>query len=617
LGAAPAHDILPAIGGGTATAPRRGKGKGKARERARKPAGAKPAKARPGPVKAPEPDRLKAAPPGFSDAAPAGWDAPATGPRKAPAQPADAAKQAEALQWNAKGGEARAKGENALAIQCFQRALALDPDNPVFHNDVGNVFLDGGMSEKAEHHYRMAVRLKPDFAIAWTNLGLTFIQQDADLQGGIECLRRSTSLNPRNGEAWLLMGTALRRLGRPADALPALEQALARRAGLGRVQYQMGLAELALGRQDRALASFRRALAARPGDVFVAAEIANLEAVLRHPDLPPGAKRVALHINQRFHDAILRPLFEELAKRHRAIVTADARRLVEFDPDIVIVADAQSEPLRRLVPRAQFVFTRHGLISKNSPGRAVPMSDYACITSEASKQWYIENGIVPRKGFWITGYAQADPLFRDEPLPLPFALPRGMKTVLYAPTFNDFLSSAPMLGPRTVELIRGTRRDISIIIKPHPHICAHRAAWMDWWRAAAARAPGVFLVEDPAADLVPYLKAADLLVSDASSATMMYLALDRPIVLITNPDAGKDKERFDPNGPEWTWRDMGEEVFDVSDLAAAVARGLDDPDSRRDRRAHYRRLLFGDLTDGRAVERIAADVTALKIERAP
>jgi CDP-glycerol glycerophosphotransferase (TagB/SpsB family) len=413
------------------------------------------------------------------------------------------------------------------------------------------------------------------------------------------------------------MGTALRRSGRAAAALAALEKALAQGAEAGRTYNQVGLSQIALGRPDRALASLKQALAARPGDVFIAAEIANLEAARRHPDLPPGAKRVALHTNQRFHDAILRPLFEELAQRHRTIVTADARRLVEFDPDVVIVADAQSEPLRRMVPRAQFVFTRHGLISKNSPGRAAPMADYACITSEASKQWYIERGIAPRKGFWITGYVQADPLFRDAPLPLPFALPQGTKTVLYAPTFNDFLSSAPMLGPRTVALIRGARRDISIVIKPHPHICSQRAAWMDWWRKAAATEPGVFLVEDPAADLVPYLKAADLLVSDASSATMMYLALDRPIVLITNPDAGKDKERFDPNGPEWAWRDMGEEVFDISGLAAAVARGLDNPDERRERRLHYRRLLFGDLTDGHAVKRIAAQVTALEIERAP
>ncbi|MCG8508880.1 MAG: CDP-glycerol glycerophosphotransferase family protein [Rhodospirillales bacterium] len=108
-----------------------------------------------------------------------------------------------------------------------------------------------------------------------------------------------------------------------------------------------------------------------------------------------------------------------------------------------------------------------------------------------------------------------------------------------------------------------------------------------------------------------YLTAADLLVSDASSAAFQFLALDRPIVLVTNPDHLRDKQNYDPDGIEWAWRDVGEEVLAVEDLAAAVERGLEDPDRGAGNRAKYRERLFGDLTDGRVVKRIVERISGL------
>jgi CDP-glycerol glycerophosphotransferase (TagB/SpsB family) len=191
-------------------------------------------------------------------------------------------------------------------------------------------------------------------------------------------------------------------------------------------------------------------------------------------------------------------------------------------------------------------------------------------------------------------------------------LPADRKTVLYAPTWTVGLSSAPMLGERTVELIRGDRRDLTIVIKPHPVTADHHPDWLATWRALAAADAHVHLIDDPAADVMPYLKAADVLISDASSVIFEYLALDRPIILLTNPDR-RSVAHFDPNGIEWRWRDVGAEVHDVGDLPAAVSAALDNPVLGVDRRAHYRQELFGDYTDGRAAERIAQKITELAL----
>ena len=134
---------------------------------------------------------------------------------------------------------------------------------------------------------------------------------------------------------------------------------------------------------------------------------------------------------------------------------------------------------------------------------------------------------------------------------------------------------------------------------------------MNTWGQLAARDPHVHLIADPAIDIAPYLLSADVLVSDASGVIFQYLALDRPIVLITNPERAKDTAHYDADAIEWRWRDVGEEITDVGDLAGAVDRALNDPGARAEKRAEYRDLLFDDLTDGGSVQRIVDKVAGL------
>jgi CDP-glycerol glycerophosphotransferase (TagB/SpsB family) len=203
-----------------------------------------------------------------------------------------------------------------------------------------------------------------------------------------------------------------------------------------------------------------------------------------------------------------------------------------------------------------------------------------------------------------------DPLFWPQRLPLPFALAPGKRVVLYAPTFQASLSSARLLGERTVALLRGQRKHMSIIIKPHPLIGNLFPQWMQQWQRLAAEEPDVHLVQDTHSDVMPFLKAADVLVTDLSSVALEFLALKRPMVLVTSPH--RNEETYvDPNGLEWRWRDMGHEIFDVEQLPAAVSYALDNPGVGLNRRQHYHDLLFGELADGQAAKRIADSIAAL------
>jgi CDP-glycerol glycerophosphotransferase (TagB/SpsB family) len=168
-----------------------------------------------------------------------------------------------------------------------------------------------------------------------------------------------------------------------------------------------------------------------------------------------------------------------------------------------------------------------------------------------------------------------------------------------------------MLGEDFHTLLRGGRDDVSLIIKPHPLIATKYPDWMQIWRNQAQVDPNLHLIEDADRDVIPFLRAADVLVSDASSVQLEYLALDRPMVLINNPQRFGCKD-FDPAGFEWSWRDMGDEVNSAEGACDAIAEALANPSRRAVQRARYRKLMFGNLTDGRTAERLAEHVDSLK-----
>jgi glycosyltransferase involved in cell wall biosynthesis len=109
-------------------------------------------------------------------------------------------------------------------------------------------------------------------------------------------------------------------------------------------------------------------------------------------------------------------------------------------------------------------------------------------------------------------------------------------TVLYAPTWSP-ASSLNLLG---VDLVRElAQRSYNVIVKLHDRSCDERPQYSGGidWRAAL----GPHLVPDRVVlaagpDISPYLAAADVMVTDHSSAGFEYLLRDRPLVRIHVPE---------------------------------------------------------------------------------
>jgi hypothetical protein len=329
-------------------------------------------------------------------------------------------------------------------------------------------------------------------------------------------------------------------------------------------------------------------------------------------------RRVAFHQVHRFHAAMLDPVAKIVAARAdtRTVRTKDELR--EFDPDVIVTAHAADPAYRSLAPRAMVVYTRHGFSTKNAMVRVVTHSDFTCQPSSWMAADVEAKGARPRLGHWITGFPAMDRVFRAlrdpagrELPPLLREAPDLPRTLLYAPTYNEEFSAEPVLGPGWIAHVRRALPQLRIVIKPHPHVAEYQPGWMAAWRDAADADAAVRLADDPHEDIYPYFPYADAMLSDASSAMFYFLAIDKPLLLVANPRRRSAARYYDPHAPEWTWRDMGYDVGSAAGLVEGLREALLQPDVHAERRAFYRERVFGDLTDGRSAERVAAHILAL------
>ena len=166
-------------------------------------------------------------------------------------------------------------------------------------------------------------------------------------------------------------------------------------------------------------------------------------------------------------------------------------------------------------------------------------------------------------------------------------------TVLYAPTWSP-QSSLNRLGIDLIRRLAALR--VNVIVKLHDRSRDARARYsggVDWPAAVADVLPAGRGVLAPSSDICPYLEAADLMVTDHSSAGFEYLLLDRPIVRIHVPELIESAQVHGDYVSLLT--DVSESVVaDAALTVRAIERGLANPACKSASRREVAADLFHD-----------------------
>lgn len=113
------------------------------------------------------------------------------------------------LFWARMGEAYDLAGRNDDAINAYQQAVTLKPDNASYYNNLGNVLARAGKIDDARVAYTKSAELDPPNAgFAWRNFGISLYQSNR-MQEGVEPLTKATQIDPKNAQSWYLLGACL------------------------------------------------------------------------------------------------------------------------------------------------------------------------------------------------------------------------------------------------------------------------------------------------------------------------------------------------------------------------------------------------------------------------
>lgn len=106
-----------------------------------------------------------------------------------------------------------------IAERLYRQAIELKPDYAIAMTNLGNVCFRMRRASEAEDWYRKAIALNPDQYEAWYNLGYMALES-GDAERSITLFERAISAYPSFSDAYYNLAMALEQCGQPDAAQP-------------------------------------------------------------------------------------------------------------------------------------------------------------------------------------------------------------------------------------------------------------------------------------------------------------------------------------------------------------------------------------------------------------
>ncbi|HUJ44531.1 MAG TPA: tetratricopeptide repeat protein [Opitutaceae bacterium] len=255
-----------------------------------------------------------------------------------------------AIERNRRGNVLAGEHRFAEAAARYQIALRFKPAYVEAHSNLGNAWRQLGRIPEAIAECRAALRLDPTYVKAHNNLGNALLDEGR-MPEAIAEYQQALRLSPDDAGAHYNYGVALFRAGRIPEAIAHYEAALRSAPEDADAHYNLGNALLVTGRAREAIAHFEATLELKPEDVVAHNNLGN--ALLNVGRLPEAIAQ--------FQSAVrLKPDYAEGhnnlgAALYQAGRTAEA--ITQFEAALRLKPDypdarANLERLRKLLPAA-------------------------------------------------------------------------------------------------------------------------------------------------------------------------------------------------------------------------------------------------------------------------
>lgn len=195
-------------------------------------------------------------------------------------------------------------GRFVEALQAYEAALALLPEDPAIAHDLSRLAQRLGHLEIAEKLLQKFLAAEPGHVDGTNNLACVLREQNR-YDEAVDLLRGMIQVEPTSALLWNTLGTVLSDQGRMAESLPFFEEALRLDPDLAKARYNRANARQPLGDLAGALEDFDAGLkGAEPGYETAMMRMARAMTLMGMGRIPEGFHEYEVRLDPDMPDAM-------------------------------------------------------------------------------------------------------------------------------------------------------------------------------------------------------------------------------------------------------------------------------------------------------------------------
>ena len=168
-----------------------------------------------------------------------------------------------------------ATGALDWSIKSFEKAITLEPTNPVLHTELGKLYFSAGDTEKARQELEKAKQLKPDYIESSIQMALMY-EVEGNIAGAVSEMEKLVNNYPFNIDASFQLGRLYFNNGQTDNAITQFEKVVALNQGHANAHYSLGIAYQKKGQTKKAISEFERVLELNPDNSDVEEKLDSL-----------------------------------------------------------------------------------------------------------------------------------------------------------------------------------------------------------------------------------------------------------------------------------------------------------------------------------------------------
>ncbi|MDP1675326.1 MAG: tetratricopeptide repeat protein [Bacteroidota bacterium] len=151
------------------------------------------------------------------------------------------------------------------AIQLFQKAMEINPNDPLLNNNLGSAYYKSGNYGKAIQYLEKAIEINPQYSMAFNNLGNVYSDK-GNIDKAIELYENAVDLNSENYLAYYNLGLAYYNSGKKDKAIKYYKKTIKINPTYSEAYCNLGVIYYDKDDYDEAIEYFSKAIELNPNN---------------------------------------------------------------------------------------------------------------------------------------------------------------------------------------------------------------------------------------------------------------------------------------------------------------------------------------------------------------